>query len=123
MSPWDTEPHSAASGILDDETYDWLGVVQAMASSGGGTVVVSEDQVTAARSLGGQAVYHHAKDLTAEGAVCAVGQGVLPWKALLAEVDAGALVVIEQTDPATVREMTAQSADAIRAYQPAEVGA
>ena len=25
MTPWD-DPHSAADGILDDETYDWLGV-------------------------------------------------------------------------------------------------
>ena len=25
MWPWEDEPHSAADGILDDETYDWLG--------------------------------------------------------------------------------------------------
>ena len=29
MTPWD-DPHSAADGILDDESYDWLGVFEAM---------------------------------------------------------------------------------------------
>ena len=28
MWPWETEPHSVAHGILDDETYDWLAVVR-----------------------------------------------------------------------------------------------
>ena len=27
MWPWEDEPASEAEGILDDETYDWLGVV------------------------------------------------------------------------------------------------
>ena len=30
MWPWETEPHSVADGILDDETYDWLAVVRGM---------------------------------------------------------------------------------------------
>jgi hypothetical protein len=30
MWPWETPPHSIASGILDDETYDWLAIVRAM---------------------------------------------------------------------------------------------
>ncbi len=30
MWPWETEPHSVAHGILDDETYDWLAVVEGM---------------------------------------------------------------------------------------------
>ena len=29
MTPW-ADPHSAADGILDDETYDWLGVFEVM---------------------------------------------------------------------------------------------
>ncbi len=45
MWPWETEPHSAADGILDDETYDWVGAVQGMAASGGSPVVVPEAQV------------------------------------------------------------------------------
>ena len=40
MWPWEDEPRSLADGILDDETYDWLGVVQGMAASGGSPVVV-----------------------------------------------------------------------------------
>ena len=30
MWPWEQEPHSVAHGILDDETYDWLAVVEGM---------------------------------------------------------------------------------------------
>jgi threonine synthase len=51
MRPWPEPPVSAASGILDDETYDWLGVVDALAGSGGEPVVASEDDVLAANDL------------------------------------------------------------------------
>ncbi len=52
MWPWEEEPHSVAHGILDDETYDWLAVVEGMLDSGGGPVVVSEDQLVRANALG-----------------------------------------------------------------------
>jgi len=42
MWPWETEPHSIASGILDDETYDWLAVVRGTLASCGWPVVVDE---------------------------------------------------------------------------------
>jgi threonine synthase len=45
MWPWETEPKSAASGILDDETYDWLAVVRGMLLTGGWPVVASEANV------------------------------------------------------------------------------
>jgi len=55
MIPWE-EPHSLADGILDDETYDWLSLVEAMRVSGGRPVVVSEaavvEAVTVARDAG-----------------------------------------------------------------------
>jgi threonine dehydratase len=41
MTPWD-DPTSAAEGIVDDETYDWLGVFEVMERSGGRPLVVSE---------------------------------------------------------------------------------
>jgi threonine synthase len=50
MFPWD-RPRSAADGILDDETYDWLGVVEAMRASGGAPVVATEDQIGQAHAL------------------------------------------------------------------------
>ena len=57
MWPWETEPHSLADGILDDETYDWVGVLDAMADTGGSPVVVTEDHVQRAvdmvRTVGG----------------------------------------------------------------------
>ena len=43
MWPWEEEPCSVASGILDDETYDWLALVEGMISSGGYPLVVSEE--------------------------------------------------------------------------------
>lgn len=47
MTPW-ANPSSLADGILDDETYDWLGVVEAIDASGGHSIVASEENVVAA---------------------------------------------------------------------------
>jgi len=57
MWPWETEPRSIATGILDDETYDWLAVVRGMVRSGGRPVVASEDRLAAAHALGRGAGY------------------------------------------------------------------
>jgi len=51
MWPWETMPHSIAHGILDDETYDWLAVVEAMLTTGGVPVVAGEDELAAANEL------------------------------------------------------------------------
>lgn len=51
MWPWEPEPRSLAEGILDDETYDWVAVVQGMAASGGWPVVASEAQIAEALDL------------------------------------------------------------------------
>ena len=51
MWPWEGEMHSLADGILDDETYDWVGVCNAMSDSGGSPVVASEAQVVEAYAL------------------------------------------------------------------------
>jgi len=48
MRPWDGEPTSAATGILDDETYDWLAIVRAVAATGGSVVAVDEPTIAAA---------------------------------------------------------------------------
>ncbi len=50
MWPWETPPHSIASGILDDETYDWLAIVRAMLATGGWPIVVDEPALVAARA-------------------------------------------------------------------------
>ena len=47
MWPWEHEPHSIAHGILDDETYDWLAVVEGMLATGGGPLVVGEETLAA----------------------------------------------------------------------------
>ena len=56
MTAWD-DPHSAADGILDDETYDWLGVFDAMHRSEGDPVVAAEADVLRANGLAVAAGY------------------------------------------------------------------
>lgn len=54
MWPWETTPTSLADGILDDETYDWIGVVTSMSHTGGSPVVADEATVVRAHHLGSQ---------------------------------------------------------------------
>lgn len=79
MWPWD-DPRSAADGILDDETYDWLAVFDAMRCSGGAPVVAAEADVLAAHAL----VHEHtAVDASVTGTaglagVLAIGEELRP---------------------------------------------
>ena len=51
MQPWEEAPHSVATGILDDETYDWRAVVEGMLMTGGRPLVVSEKLLVEANRL------------------------------------------------------------------------
>jgi threonine dehydratase len=51
MWPWENPTDSLADGILDDETYDWVQVCNAMSESGGSPVVASEQHVVDAYAL------------------------------------------------------------------------
>jgi threonine synthase len=51
MQPWPEEPKSVATGILDDETYDWRAVVEGMLLTGGRPLVVAEDTLAEASRL------------------------------------------------------------------------
>lgn len=51
MWAWEQEPHSLADGILDDETYDWIGVLNAMSDTGGFPIVAPETTVRAAYDM------------------------------------------------------------------------
>ena len=51
MWPWEAAPHSAAHGILDDETYDWWAIAQGMRATGGAPVVAPEALVLRAHGL------------------------------------------------------------------------
>ncbi|MGO9150700.1 MAG: pyridoxal-phosphate dependent enzyme [Acidimicrobiales bacterium] len=55
MWPWETVPHSLAHGILDDETYDWVAVVEAMLMTRGQALVVNEDEIAQANGIGVEA--------------------------------------------------------------------
>lgn len=52
MWPWEDEPKSIATAILDDVTYDWHAVIRGMLRTGGYPVVVSEETLREARDLG-----------------------------------------------------------------------
>lgn len=51
MWPWEATPHSVASGILDDETYDWFEIVKALRLTDGDSLVVGEAELTRAHEL------------------------------------------------------------------------
>ncbi|MEP7045464.1 MAG: PLP-dependent lyase/thiolase [Ilumatobacteraceae bacterium] len=51
MWPWEHVGTSAADGILDDETYDWIPVVGAMVDGDGSPVVVPEALILEANEL------------------------------------------------------------------------
>jgi threonine synthase len=55
MWPWEEEPQSVAHGILDDETYDWLAVVEGMLATGGAPVVAGERTLQQANDLAHEA--------------------------------------------------------------------
>jgi threonine dehydratase len=56
MRPW-PDPTSLADGILDDETYDWIAVVEAMVESGGEPIVAPESDIVRAHELATSAGY------------------------------------------------------------------
>ena len=64
MWPWERAAESIATGILDDETYDWVEVIRGMKRSGGHPVTVSEDRLR-------EAMQQH--DLSATGAAGLAG--------------------------------------------------
>jgi threonine synthase len=51
MWPWEQEPKSIASGILDDETYDWLAVVRGLLETGGSPITADEETLMEANDL------------------------------------------------------------------------
>lgn len=51
MRVWEKEPVSYASGILDDITYDWVDIVEAMLASGGWPLVAAEGDLRRAHRL------------------------------------------------------------------------
>jgi threonine synthase len=52
MWPWETPPVSIATGILDDEAYDWRAVVEGMLETGGWPVVVEDRTIARAQEAG-----------------------------------------------------------------------
>jgi threonine synthase len=51
MWPWETPAHSVATGILDDETYDWANVARGMLATGGFPIAVSEELLIEANRI------------------------------------------------------------------------
>jgi len=55
MTAWEEAPRSVATGILDDETYDWRAVVEGMLITEGRPLVVTEDSLLEATRLAASA--------------------------------------------------------------------
>jgi threonine synthase len=70
MWPWEGQSHSLATGILDDETYDWWEVVRGMIESGGFPVVIDEKTLSEARRVARQCTR---KKISATGAAGLAG--------------------------------------------------
>lgn len=54
MWPWEDEPQSLAHGILDDETYDWLALLEGMVDTGGYPITVREELIVRANEVARQ---------------------------------------------------------------------
>lgn len=80
MWPWESVGATAADGIVDDETYDWLPVLAAMADSNGSPVVVDEPTVLRANELGCRATGIDASHTGTAGlaGLLALGEQVRP---------------------------------------------
>ncbi len=80
MWPWEALPRSVATGILDDETYDWWAVCRGMLTTGGFPIVASEEQLTRAHEL----AHEHT-------AIAADPTGTAGLAGLIAALDDGAV--------------------------------
>ncbi len=76
MWPWD-DPHSFATGILDDMTYDWLPLLRCTFASGGEPIVAPERVIREAYNL---AHSHTAIDVCSTGAAGLAGLLTSPPK-------------------------------------------
>lgn len=50
MYAWEN-PHSIAHGILDDETYDWVALVNGMSTSNGGSILIDDENICKAKEF------------------------------------------------------------------------
>jgi threonine synthase len=81
MSPW-LDPTSAATGILDDETYDWHGVVHSLQRSGGDVIVATEAHIAEANRLVNDIV-----GITSDHTATAAMAGLLAHRAHIVDTD------------------------------------
>lgn len=87
MWPWCSTPASAASGILDDETYDWWEAAKGVRETGGDALVVDEAAIARA--------YELAKTCTA---IRASTTGTAGLAGLLAAPSQSAVVIFSGSD-------------------------
>jgi threonine synthase len=118
MWAWEQEPHSVAHGILDDETYDWLAVVEGMLATGGAPLVVGERTLVYANDLG--------RDATG---IAADATGTAGLAGLIALREAGSVgddervaVLFTGIDRTTTKEKGAGDAELSRAGHPLAEG-
>ena len=82
MMPWPDPPESIAEGILDDETYDWAAIVEALLETDGEVVLADEGTLLRARDL-----VERELELRASATGTAGVAGVLAFRAAAASAD------------------------------------
>ena len=87
MWPWEQVGESIADGILDDETYDWVGACNAMSDGGGWPVEVPESDVVEAYRLA-----HAATDVDVSPTGSAGLAGLLAMRAEIGDDERVAVV-------------------------------
>ncbi len=90
MQPW-IDSKSVATGILDDVTYDWLGVARALLTTGGESIVASESEIVEANRRARDAGFDvdHTGSAGYAGVLAAQRTGRLPTEASLAVIMTG----------------------------------
>ena len=96
VEPWPGTPISVASGILDDVTYDWRGVMTHQLRTGGWPILVDEEVFVAAAELA-SGIATPAPDETGAAGLAGLLQQVLDRRSLASspeEADGGTAVVV-----------------------------
>lgn len=116
MTPWETEPVSYATGILDDVAYDWTAVVEAMLRSGGHPVVADENDLRLAHRL---ARLHTGIDVCPTGAAGLGGLLALLAAGSEAPASLDAAAGLSSAEPDAAGSGTAADSDAAGSGGPA----
>ena len=89
MWPWEPPGASIATGILDDETYDWAAVLELLGATGGHAIAVTEDELIEANERARTAT---GIDVSPTGSAGLAGLTALRRDGVVSPVDSAAVL-------------------------------